>query len=242
MDRDDLYRRMAERKADPTHAAPYVGGNGRIDRFLDLVRSGDFPRGGFVLDVGGSHGDLVDISVREGLYEAGLVIDISEYAVDTATKRGLHALQLDVDRQGLAGYLGLGGFDAVVALDFIEHIVDPESFAHECFSVLKPGGSVFINTPNISYWRHVQSLVCNGVFPHTSGDREVYHGGHLAFYNELDIRVIFGSAGFTDFRVFGDPSGSAPPPIWDRLLEIPDRDMKCRMLGSPNLLISCRKS
>lgn len=239
MDRDKLYEAIANRKQNPQHLEEYHGGNGRIDRFLDLVRNEILPCGGTILDIGGSHGDLVQIALREKLFDDGCVIDISAYAVETARQRGIWAERLDIDRDGLTTRPNASA-DAVVALDFIEHIVDPENFARECSRVLIPGGYVFINTPNISYWKHLESLVCGGTFPHTSGDQEVYHGGHLAFYNEVDMAVIFGQAGFHKFTVHHDPTGEPPPPIWQNLLKV-EQFRKSRMLSCPNLLWSAEK-
>lgn len=242
MDRDRLYQRIAERKRDDRHALPYNGGNGRIDRFLDLVRVGALPRGGRVLDVGGSHGDLVELGVREGLFDDGCVVDISTESVFTAKRRGLWAEDIDVDRDGLHAFDD-HSFDCVAALDFIEHIVDPGAFATECHRVLRPGGYVFINTPNISYWRHLEELVVRGRFPHTSGDMEVYHGGHLGFYNENDLVDIFAWAGFhaDDTQVHREGVGDPAPPIWHRLFSESDLPKKDRMLSQPNLLFSARK-
>lgn len=241
MDRDRLYAQMTERKFDQRHLDPYNGGNGRIDRFLDLVRGGYLARGGTVLDVGGSHGDLVELGVRSGLFSDGWVADISESSVAVAKHRGLKAMRVDVDRDGLVSADGI--FDCVAALDVIEHLVDPISFARECHRVLRPGGYVFINTPNISYWRHLEELVVHGRFPHTSGDREVYHGGHLGFYNENDLTRIFSEAGFRecDMRVHLEQHADAAPPIWHRLLVEDDLPKKNRMLTQPNLLFSVSK-
>jgi predicted SAM-dependent methyltransferase len=103
--------------------------------------------------------------------------------------------------------------DLVAALDFIEHIVDPENFARECFRVLKPGGEVFINTPNIQFWQHILTLI-GGKMPHTSGDKEVYHGGHLAFFTYEDMKEIFGNAGFESEDQIVDEEGYTPAPDW----------------------------
>jgi predicted SAM-dependent methyltransferase len=103
--------------------------------------------------------------------------------------------------------------DLITALDFIEHIVDPENFARECFRVLKSGGEAFINTPNIRFWKHIEQLKYGGRFPHTSGDREVFHGGHLAFFTLSDLCDIFGDAGFTSFEQFKDDECFEAPPM-----------------------------
>lgn len=245
MDRDKLYESISARKRNLEHLRPYAGGNGRIDRFLDMIRRGDLPRGFHVLDVGGSHGDLVDISLRERLFEHGDVLDISVEACQIANQRGHVSWHIDVDRDGLRAQTGLlSGFDCISALDFIEHIVDPVGFARECYRALRSGGYVFINTPNISYWKNLESLVVRGQFPHTSGDTEVYHGGHLGFYNENDLFSIFSQAGFSSdrMRVWKDPDVVEPvPPIWSRLLSEHDQVKKDRMLSQPNLLFSCFK-
>ena len=147
-----------------------------------------------------------------------------------------------MDRDGLHAFDD-ASFDCVVALDFIEHIVDPGSFAAECHRVLRSGGYTFINTPNISFWRHLEELAVRGHFPHTSGDREVYHGGHLAFYNENDLVEIFRVAGFfeQDMQVHREGYGEPAPPIWHRLLSESNLPKKDRMLSQPNLLFSVRK-
>ena len=248
MDKEDLYYALSERKQEDRHLLPYNGGNGRIDRFLDLVRNNHAPRGGDVLDVGGSHGDLLELATREKLFDNGCVLDISEIAVKTAKARGLVAYKDDIDKNGfeqIRGDKNYKGFNAIVALDVIEHLIDPIGFAKECFKALNHNGYVFINTPNISYWRHLQELVIGGRFPHTSGDKDVYHGGHLAFYNENDLIDIFSSVGFLkhQMKVFSVDSGEQVPHIWMNLLSgEKDQSKKVRMLSQPDLLFMCKKA
>jgi SAM-dependent methyltransferase len=40
-------------------------------------------------------------------------------------------------------------FDAVVAIEIIEHLENPFSFVRECAKLLKPNGLLFISTPNV---------------------------------------------------------------------------------------------
>jgi 2-polyprenyl-3-methyl-5-hydroxy-6-metoxy-1,4-benzoquinol methylase len=241
MDRFELYREISDRKRNAEHMLPYNGGNGRIDRFLDLVRDGAFPKGGLIVDVGGSHGDLVELALREKLFDDGVVLDISDYAVDTARARHITAAQCDVDLHPMP--IQPSEAQMVTALDVIEHLVDPENFAREAFRVLAPGGHVFINTPNIQFWRHLESLVVHGVFPHTSGDREVYHGGHLGFFTIDDMEKIFGAAGFKEMKTFPDSNFEESPPIWTQLYRPPKGSfisVRTR-LCNPNILFSARK-
>ena len=39
-------------------------------------------------------------------------------------------------------------FDAVVSMDVVEHVIDPLPWLNEAVRVLKPGGSLFLTTPN----------------------------------------------------------------------------------------------
>ena len=235
----DLYDSIAERKGERLKVDPYVGGNGRIDRAVDLILDGTyFPKGGVLMDVGGANGNL-GYALRDHFSER-VVVDISQESCDAALAKGNSVSCRNVDLEGLPGRDGW--VDLIVSLDFIEHILDPEKFARECHRVLRPNGMVLINTPNIQYWRHLDSLVCKGVFPHTSGDPEVYHGGHTAFYNVQDLRRIFGMFEERVMHVNGlkaDP----PPPIWVNLMTsgyIGPTDPKVQ-LSYADLIFSCKK-
>ncbi len=211
MDRAELYAKMAARKDKPKDYEPYAGDNGRVNKCATLMRSGKIRTGGTLLDVGGGIGDL-GCAVRD-LFDHRITADIEYTSLHAATKKGNETLCFDVDKQGLFG-VGDEEIDVVTALDFIEHIVDPENFARECARVLKPSGEVFINTPNIRFWRHIEQLWKQGTFPHTSGDREVFHGGHLAFFTYSDLRSIFEPAGFSSVEQFKDEECFEPPPSW----------------------------
>lgn len=249
MDRDEIYKSLAERKLSPKDYQPeYIGDNGRINKCVELFKRNLIRTGGNLIDVGGGAGDLC-IAVKD-MFDNVLCVDISYDNVQAAHKRfksldlinhKLSALELDVDRRGLKPVRD-DWADTVTALDFIEHIVDPENFARECHRVLKPSGEVFINTPNIRFWKHIQQLWYDGSFPHTSGDREVFHGGHLAFYTYKDLRMIFEPVGFSSVEQIKDEEHYENPPDWilnPLLGNIKNQDdyrKICLEFGCPNLL------
>jgi len=202
MDRKELYDVISKRKSVPEHDFPYERGNGRVDACVQLVRSGVLPSSGTLLDVGGSIGDL-GYALRD-LFTRRITMDISSLPLRSAALKGNETLCVDVDVKGLYGVAD-ASVDLLSALDFIEHIVDPVSFAREALRVVRPGGAVVVNTPNIRYWRHIETLLVGGRFPHTSGDTEVFHGGHLAFCTFADLQDIFSVAGWGSRAAYERP-------------------------------------
>lgn len=234
----DLYDRIATRKDEANSPLVYEGGNGRVDRAVDLILNEDFPRSGVLVDVGGATGNLGHALYDH--FQKRYTLDIANSCRKPAEAKGNIFLESNVDVQGL-GYFHNEEVDLIVALDFIEHILDPGKFARECFRVLKSGGRVLINTPNMQFWRHLQSLVVLGEFPHTSGDQEVYHGGHVAFFTLNDMHKIFGE--FKDHRHHLRGLTPEPcPPIYENLLVEPQNTLlKRQRLCYADLIFSCRK-
>lgn len=231
-----LYDDIAIRKNEINSDVNYSGGNGRIDRAAEIILTEDFPKDGILLDVGGATGNLGFL--LKNYFSKRFVIDITNECSYPAKKKGNEFYQENVDLTGLKAWAGCD-ISLITALDFIEHILNPEQFAKGCFNALKFGGKVLINTPNIQYWRHLDSLVSNAHFPHTSGDREVFHGGHVAFYNFFDLKNIFESTGFVNCKMHTEKlKADPPPPIWLNLAKYKDSS---KHLSYPDLIFSCEK-
>jgi cyclopropane fatty-acyl-phospholipid synthase-like methyltransferase len=58
-------------------------------------------------------------------------------------------MQGDIAEQGLEG----AGYDAVVALDVLEHVVSPSKMLKVCHEALRPGGLMLLQTPNTHSYR-----------------------------------------------------------------------------------------
>ena len=226
-----LYSEIAVRKDEAAKVGPYDGSNGRINRAVSLIKNKIGKPGGTLVDIGGATGNL-GYCLRD-FYDERFVIDISDECRAPALSKGNMFICANVDMVGIDAR----SVDMITALDVIEHILNPEYFARECMKALKPGGQVLINTPNIQYWRHLQSLVEGGMFPHTSGDKEVYHGGHVAFFNMTDMHELFKE--FVDHTVHVDGlTPDPPPPIWTMLAKYPNKGIQ---LSYADLIFSCRK-
>lgn len=108
-----------------------------------------------------------------------------------------------------------GAFDAVIALDILEHVFDVFGFVAHCRRVLAPGGALFLRVPNVAYAKHRLTLMA-GQLPVTAswfgrpGDlaawRQTYgwDGGHLHYFTLATLRGLLGDAGLRVVEV-ADP-------------------------------------
>jgi SAM-dependent methyltransferase len=103
--------------------------------------------GAKVLDVGCFTGDLVDALCRAGADAYG--VELQREAVEIASAR----LPGRVFQQNIDDSYGLiqdHAFDAVTAMAIIEHVTGPQAILERCRALLKPGGWLFLETPDAS--------------------------------------------------------------------------------------------
>ncbi len=104
-------------------------------------------------DICGSPGRLLDV----GCFEGRFLRDARELGWNvTGTEISAQAVQFASEKRGLDVRLGplashsfpSDSFDAAVLLDVIEHLPDPRRTLEEIARVLRPGGALYVWTPN----------------------------------------------------------------------------------------------
>ena len=122
-------------------------------------------------------------------------------------------------------------FDTVVMVAVIEHLLDPISSLKELSRVLKAGGRLIIDTPNIAKWTRRLKLLF-GYFPSTASldegllsyDRKVptdlYDDGHLHYFTFRSLsKLCVERCGFSKVERLGYGS-------WD---SVRSPSLLCRM-------------
>lgn len=95
------------------------------------------------LDVGCGPGGLVDVARRAGWEATGL--ELSSWSVEQGRQRGLQIVEGTLEQAAFPG----GSFDVISLFDVLEHLPRPVEYVRELHRILKPGGAVLVETPNV---------------------------------------------------------------------------------------------
>lgn len=137
--------------------------------------------GGSVLDFGCGNGDFLRGAKAAGWKVVG--VDFDPKAVTAARASGL-----DV-REGGVELLGSfkGRFDVVTLSHVVEHVHDPIELLRSCFDCLRPGGCIWVETPNIDALGH-------GIYG--AGWRGLEPPRHLVLFSRKGLVAALRRVGF----------------------------------------------
>lgn len=220
----DFYERKYADKSSATPITEIRLTNTPKDRFEAAVKF--FPqlfKGGDVMELGSGDGEVAKALLRRipsirsytlGDISLPRVERVREALADPrASSLLLNAEQVDEE--------AVARFDAVIMIALIEHLIDPLGAMRQIRRSIKPGGFVYIDTPNIAKYSRRLKLMA-GYFPATSALNEglmTYHGkpaqlydeGHLHYFTYRSLSLMLTQfCGFTSVERCWYPVGAHP--------------------------------
>ena len=164
---------------------PYV--NTRHDVPLTLLKGGTR-----LLDIGCWDGTFLERVRKAGLYTELHGTDFPKEAVKTACSRGFLARRVDLNVEPFPFEDGF--FDSVTMLAVLEHLFDPFSAIREVCRVLRAGGDLVIDVPNVASFTN-RCRILMGRLPVTSTG-EGWDGGHLHYFTKSCFDKFLADEGF----------------------------------------------
>lgn len=156
---------------------------------------------GRVLEIGAGSGEV--LSFLKDYYDEYVATELSEERIKYLREifgedDKIKIIQNDIEDKNLdfsAGY-----FDTIIMVAVIEHLIDPISVVQYCYSLLKPGGKLLIDTPNAAKWTRRLKLLF-GFFPSTGSKDEgfisydgkqtdLHDNGHLHYFTFRALKKI----------------------------------------------------
>lgn len=147
-----------------------------------LKRIGKKHKKGKLLDVGCALGDCLVEAKKLG-WEDPEGLEVSEYAYEFAKKKGLKVKKGFLEK----GTYPENNFDLVLYQDVIEHIKEPVEELEKVRKILKPGGLVFLVTPDIGGW---WKRILGPLWYHYKPEE------HIMYFSQESLKKALQKAGF----------------------------------------------
>ena len=168
-----------------------------------------------VLDLGCGDGSITMLLAKRVGARRVYGVDLDEGALAEAFKRGLNVFKADLSKDPLP--LPDESVDLVLALEVIEHLMNPDHMLREIRRVLRRGGSLVVSTPNLASWVNRVALLL-GYQPYNAEvSTEIVAGvpwrartfskpsGHVRPFTLRALKELLQYHGFTVVKVRGAP-------------------------------------
>ena len=143
-------------------------------------------KAGTLLDVGCASGAFLRIMADCGWIVTGVEPSENHYRRALRHLDGLGIVQ----QRTLQSSELTHGFDVVTMWDVLEHVTEPVKFMRKCGDLLRPGGHLFVKTPNIN---SIQARLMNARWPLLLAE-------HLNYFNTESLRLCGKQAGLRWLR------------------------------------------
>lgn len=139
-----------------------------------------------MLDVGSALGDSLTEAKKLG-WKNVYGVELSQYAASESRNRGLNIKTGDLKSAKFPSNY----FDVITLQDVIEHVQKPTVEMAEIYRVLKPGGFVFLVTPDMS-----------GIWAKLLGSLWYHYkpGEHIMYFSQKSLARVLVGAGFKNIE------------------------------------------
>lgn len=144
-----------------------------------------------LLDIGSGNGDFLSLASSCGWDVVGVDPDLM--AIEASNKNGFKVYHGGVDIFSEHKVM----FDVITMNHVIEHLHDPSATIKKCYELLKPGGILWLETPNIK---------SNGSLKFGKNWRGIESPRHLILYNMDSLKILLTSSGFKKINELSGPS------------------------------------
>lgn len=141
-------------------------------RFIDWVPEK-------VLEIGCGAGATMAVLRQKGVTSA-VGVELDAGAAEAAKDHFDTVLQGFVEQADIESVVAPGTLDMVMALDVLEHLVDPWTQVKRLTALLKPGGRFVLSVPNIRNSKFIFGLLFKGNFHYQ--DDGLLDRTHLRFF------------------------------------------------------------
>lgn len=145
-----------------------------------------------VLELGCATGYFAAALTRLGHDVTGLEGDVD--AVELCRQRGVRATAVDLSAAEPFDCVGGQKFDAVLAMDLLEHLPRPQQLLKALPALLNPAGKLIITGPNVAYW-NVRLKLLLGRWDYAASG--IMDETHLRWFTRRTWRKMIENAGFT---------------------------------------------
>lgn len=166
-----------------------------------------------VLDAGCGDGNFAASLAACGYEMYGL--EMSESGVRIAQSRNVGTFQIGSVYEPLTSpFTGIGSFDAIIAVEVVEHLYSPRIFANGAYEALRPGGLLIVTTPYWGYLKNV-ALAISGRLDRSL--TALWDGGHIKHWSRKTLTMLMEEQGF---KVIGFEGAGRGFYLWNGMMLI----------------------
>jgi 2-polyprenyl-3-methyl-5-hydroxy-6-metoxy-1,4-benzoquinol methylase len=156
---------------------------------LELLRNAGARR---VLDLGCGNGTFTARIVEAGFDVVG--VDASPSGIRIASRLAPSATFLEHSLEDPLPQELQAQFDAVTAVEVIEHLPMPGVLCARAREAVRPGGRFILTTPYHGYWKNLALAVTGQLDSHWEALRD---GGHIKFFSQATVTDLIRRHDFT---------------------------------------------